>query len=738
MAQPRGGERDLALLCDEVGDGGLVGLGRRRAEGERYIREPEFEEPVAPAGLAIVIPLRDRLRQDVDLPGVQAEAVVDRGDLRLQRALVRQEDPCRAGFDDGRGDRAAIDIGERLGREDDARVLLAQRLQPFLQLRAKGRIVQRQPPLVDEDQCRRPGQAALDPVEEVGQYGRCRGSADQPLGLEGLDVRIPKRLGLGVEQPAPGSVERVGLQCLLQVRRLQDDGEPGQASLLDRGRGEAGERRPDMVAGGRADLDPLAAEQPGDPGSGPDPLGIFVDPRQRLQRDGQGVLARERAAEIVPIAAHGQRRRPDRAPEIEGEDLRTRIAAELQRHERKQHALARAGRPDDKPVADIAHMGGEAERRRPRGLRVEERRTVQMIVPGRSRPDGRERDHMGEVQRRDRRLAHIRIEMAGQGAEPGLDRVDALADDREVAALDDLLGDPEVVVRDLWVRVHHRERRGDMGPAGDIRAELLQRLVGIDRLVGRVRIQKRRGLVGHDLLEDRADALALGEPLAADAGQQLCRVGLVEEDRPGRPAIGEGEPVEVVEDAGEGRRREADDRERPQVMRAQARLQPAGEGRVGQERVEMHRRLRDADALRDRRDAAVQIGERLGIREPDGFGEDALQQVEQPIRAVDETGDLFGGLRSGRAVAALVEPAFGAGCVLGRRQPDGGEDIPALEMGLLLFELRLPFGFDHRRDRIGEGAFGIVLRRNAAGFREERPAGPEASERSVEPGRRGD
>ena len=56
-------------------------------------------------------------------------------------------------------------------------------------------------------------------------------------------------------------------------------------------------------------------------------------------------LVGQRAAEIVPVAAHGERGGADRAAEIERENLRAGIAAELQRHQRQQHALAGAGRP---------------------------------------------------------------------------------------------------------------------------------------------------------------------------------------------------------------------------------------------------------------------------------------------------------------------------------------------------------------------------------------------------------
>jgi hypothetical protein len=60
--------------------------------------------------------------------------------------------------------------------------------------------------------------------------------------------------------------------------------------------------------------------------------------------------------------------------------------------------------------------------------------------------------------------------------------------------------------------------------------------------------------------------LALGEPLPADLGQQLGRVGLVEQDRARRPAIGKGEPVHLVEQAGRGRGRKAGDGQDAQML----------------------------------------------------------------------------------------------------------------------------------------------------------------------------
>ena len=172
-----------------------------------------------------------------------------------------------------------------------------------------------------------------------------------------------------------------------------------------------------------------------------------IDDRgERLQRDGLDRIVRERAAEVVPVAAHGERGGTDRAAEIEGEDLGAWIAPELQRDQRQQHALAGAGRADHKGVADIADMERETEWRRAFGLGKQQRRAVEMLVALGSGPHGRERNHVGEIERRDRRLADIGVDMARQASEPGLDGVDALGDAGEVAALDHLLDEAQLFV----------------------------------------------------------------------------------------------------------------------------------------------------------------------------------------------------------------------------------------------------------------------------------------------------
>ena len=116
-----------------------------------------------------------------------------------------------------------------------------------------------------------------------------------------------------------------------------------------------------MILCFRRDDDRFAGQDVGDPFRRPGAFRGIIDSGQRLERDGLGRIVRQRAAEIMPVATHGERGRTDRAAEVEGEDLATGIAAELQRHQRQQHGLAGAGRTHHQRVADIAHMKRKSE-----------------------------------------------------------------------------------------------------------------------------------------------------------------------------------------------------------------------------------------------------------------------------------------------------------------------------------------------------------------------------------------
>ena len=227
-----GGEPVAAVGGEDFGDEGLVGLGRGGGKGERDFAEPELEQAIAPAALAVVVALRRRPAQDLDLAIAKPEPAVGRRDLRFERAFVGEEHSRRAALDDRRRDRRAVDVGEALGREDDARVLLAQRLQPFPELAGEAFVVERQPALVDDQQGRPAVKAILDTVEQVGQHGRSRAGPDQPFGLHRLDVGEPEPFRVGVEQPAPWSVETVRLERALQGLALQQHRQAGKGAFV--------------------------------------------------------------------------------------------------------------------------------------------------------------------------------------------------------------------------------------------------------------------------------------------------------------------------------------------------------------------------------------------------------------------------------------------------------------------------------------------------------------------------
>jgi hypothetical protein len=270
----------------------------------------------------------------------------------------------------------------------------------------------------------------------------------------------------------------------------------------------------------RGDGDRLPGEQGREPLRRPGALAGVVDVRQRLKGDGLIHIVRQRPAQVVPIAAHRERRGADRAPEIEGENLRARVAPELQRHQRQQHALAGASRSDDQRVTDIADMERKAERRGSFGPREEERRRLKMLIPFRPGPDRRERHHVREIERRDGRLTNIGVHVTRQRTQPRLDGVDALAHAGEIAALNGLLDQAQALIGDARVLTPDRDGRGDISLADEIGTEFLQCGVCVERLVGGVGIHQHRRLVGHHLLEDRHDALALGEPLAPESSRE--------------------------------------------------------------------------------------------------------------------------------------------------------------------------------------------------------------------------
>src|SRR6516162_10822044 len=112
---------------------------------------------------------------------------------------------------------------------------------------------------------------------------------------------------------------------------------------------------------------------------------------------------------------------------------------------------------------------------------------------------------MRQIKRRDGRLTYIGVDMPRQAAKPGFDRVDGLRHAGEVTALDCLLDEPELLVGNASILIPNRDCGGDVDLPDDVRTKLLECGIGIERLVGGVAIDEYRGLVGHNLLQDRTN-----------------------------------------------------------------------------------------------------------------------------------------------------------------------------------------------------------------------------------------
>ena len=173
-------------------------------------------------------------------------------------------------------------------------------------------------------------------------------------------------------------------------------------------------------------------------------------------------------------------------------------------------------------------MGNEAERCAADRAGDDQRRRVEMGVAFGAGPDRRERHHVSEIEGRDQRLPHVGIGVARDGGQPRLRCVQGFRNGDETPAPDNAFDRLQLLVGEVRTFVHHRDGRRDISIGNGVRAQLLQRLVGIVRLVGGVGVDQRNLLLEDCLAQQRDDALALGEPLPANLGQFAFRFRLVE------------------------------------------------------------------------------------------------------------------------------------------------------------------------------------------------------------------
>ena len=121
---------------------------------------------------------------------------------------------------------------------------------------------------------------------------------------------------------------------------------------------------------------------------------------ERLERDGGRRAVGQVAAEIVPVAAHGERGGADRAAEVEGKDLIVRDSGGTAAPSAPAAPTCR--RRSGRPPAygrHRRHGGKTGTGSQPSVLPKNSGGAPEMLVPFRARPDRRQRDHVGEIER---------------------------------------------------------------------------------------------------------------------------------------------------------------------------------------------------------------------------------------------------------------------------------------------------------------------------------------------------
>ena len=130
------------------------------------------------------------------------------------------------------------------------------------------------------------------------------------------------------------------------------------------------------------------------------------------------------------------------------------------------------------------------------------------------------------------------------------------------------------------------------------------------------------------------------------------------------------------------------------MRRTHYRLEAASQWLIREQCIEIHRDLGHPNAVALRRQTGVQICQRLRVIQPGAFRHKALDQLQHPIGAVDESAQHFAGVGVLGAIAALIQKPFGPRGVLGRRQIKKGKKIARLIVSSRLLELGFPLGID--------------------------------------------
>ena len=117
--------------------------------------QTKLEEPAASRRAEVVITAWLRPGDELDLPGVETEALIGFPGSGGRRRRIREIKTRGTGFADVGASPVGLQLPQVLHGEHEARVFLAQRKRPLLDPRGPGRVHERDPGLVQENQGRR-------------------------------------------------------------------------------------------------------------------------------------------------------------------------------------------------------------------------------------------------------------------------------------------------------------------------------------------------------------------------------------------------------------------------------------------------------------------------------------------------------------------------------------------------------------------------------------------------------
>ena len=105
---------------------------RHSDEAEGYRPQPEADEPPSQRGQYVILPLWKGGRQDLELPAIQADPLVEPADVVTLRLGIRKENLRRTGLEDDVATRRVHHVRHALADEDHRGILLPQSPQPAL------------------------------------------------------------------------------------------------------------------------------------------------------------------------------------------------------------------------------------------------------------------------------------------------------------------------------------------------------------------------------------------------------------------------------------------------------------------------------------------------------------------------------------------------------------------------------------------------------------------------------